>query len=270
MFTFFSKKKSQKIVEKIHNEIDTAQERLLQEAKRIIETNKPDDNKVERLKAVGFTSAAPVVKHDSASKILVEGFRQAKLIEYYKQNYPFQKFLTESELNRICEKYGLVYAPVNRYLGDVPEKNLRDIERMPPLKHFDAVKTTTRIYYTGSFKKYITKSEKQLYRKGIEVEYVGSEGGLNREFEKVTGLEKHTYETLGWNAELINKAGLFIAAPAAEFDLTGLKKVSKLGFATFTKIGDPIVFRYVRGGIQVITKWGLEASDEALTNEIEN
>jgi len=27
---------------------------------------------------------------------------------------------------------------------------------------------------------------------------------------------------------------------------------------------DPIVFRHVKRGIQVITKWGLEADDEAL------
>lgn len=72
--------------------------------------------------------------------------------------------------------------------------------------------------------------------------------------------------------EEIDKSGLFIAAPSDDFNLKGLSKKSKHGyFRVFeTKVKDPIVFRYVRGGIQVITKWGLEANDQSLVVPILN
>lgn len=63
----------------------------------------------------------------------------------------------------------------------------------------------------------------------------------------------------------IERGGLFIAAPQSHFDTKGLTKKGLGFFSVFeTEIKDPIVFRYVRGGIQVLTKWGLEANDPAL------
>lgn len=58
---------------------------------------------------------------------------------------------------------------------------------------------------------------------------------------------------------------IFIAAPKSHFNLKGLKK-QKLGFFNFMRIEpvDPIVFRYVNGGIQIISKWGDEANDTEL------
>jgi len=73
-------------------------------------------------------------------------------------------------------------------------------------------------------------------------------------------------------AKRINKSGLFICAPPSHFDLKTLSKEGELGYFKVEKweINDPIVFRYCKGGVQVISKWGLEASDEALVNEINN
>ena len=64
---------------------------------------------------------------------------------------------------------------------------------------------------------------------------------------------------------------MFITAPKSHFDLKDLKSKG-LGFfdITITEVKDPIVFRYVKGGIQVLSKWGLEASDATLQNEILN
>lgn len=66
-----------------------------------------------------------------------------------------------------------------------------------------------------------------------------------------------------------NSTGLYICAPEDQFDTTNLVDVNgllKLGRPILVE-KDPIVFRYVRGGVQIITKWGLEAADEALANE---
>lgn len=64
--------------------------------------------------------------------------------------------------------------------------------------------------------------------------------------------------------------GLMIAAPKSKFDLTDVDMKSKFSYAKSAqyRVDDPIVFRYCRGGIQVISKWGKEA--EAVTLPIEN
>jgi hypothetical protein len=68
-----------------------------------------------------------------------------------------------------------------------------------------------------------------------------------------------------------NREGLFIAAPKEHFDLTGLNQEGKGFYKTTTiTVKDPVVFRYVKGGVQVLAKWGLEADDPALQHEILN
>ena len=80
-----------------------------------------------------------------------------------------------------------------------------------------------------------------------------------------------TYLVQSINNITITRSGLFIAAPKSHFNLDGLK-ISGKGFFNFVRIEpkDPIVYRYVRGGIQVITKWGIESNDEGLVNETMN
>jgi hypothetical protein len=55
-------KSQEKLIAEIHNEFDSAQERLLQQARQIIESNKVDDLGLSvRLLKVGFASN-PIVK----------------------------------------------------------------------------------------------------------------------------------------------------------------------------------------------------------------
>lgn len=131
-------KSSVQIIEEIHNEFDTAQDRLLSEAKSILdnvvlsEVEKMEST-AHRLKSLGFIKTALVKKADEITSKLVKSKEEASLIMYYKQTYPFLKFLTESELDRICKKWNLVYNSVRTYIKDVPEKNLKEIELSQPL-----------------------------------------------------------------------------------------------------------------------------------------
>ena len=150
---------------------------------------------------------------------------------YYKEAYPFLKFLTEEKLEEICEKYNLIYAPVQNYIEDVPQKNLKEIAAAQELKVADA-----------------RDRDLKTIRSGIDS----------------FGLVE-TEETV--------RAGLFIAAPESHFDLKGLTKKGVRGFFKTVirkETKDPIVFRYVKGGIQVLTKWGLEANDPELANPLDN
>lgn len=300
-------KSEQVLIAEIHNEFDTAEDRLLCEAENLLKelkipTQTGIEQKAERLHKIGFTNSEIVKKAAIFKQIrikeqekLVTTQAQAELIRYYKQTYPFQKFLTEQELNRICQKYSLVYAPVDKYLKDVPEKNLKEIENASDAKTQDIEESVCQVYIKNTHRterdaaalaeilKAMGKSKSEFtYKECKELiekkwRHCGENWNLfgdNPEMffyvaHEVLQTKSYPYY---FETQKIDRSGLFIAAPPSHFDLKGLKNKNKYGFFSFTitEVKDPIVFRYVRGGIQVLSKWGLEANDEALINEIDN
>lgn len=270
-----------KWIEKIHNEFDTAPDRLLEEAKALIEkeNNVQIDKRIfdrgETLNKLGFVKVADAVTSDAEKKRIaqLDAIKKAKreeaeIILYYKASYPFLKFLTIDELNRICKKYGLIYTYVSKYIGTVPDKNLKEIENGQDLFLRD-IDPKRNIISQGKYTLTGSESISWLNHKGIDHNFMDSP----------------VSEILRWSTALnapygLTKDGGFqIAAPAGMFDLTGMQK--KDGSYEFGDIPpappyqpritrDPIVFKYCRGGILVYSKWGLEASDPALINPVEN
>lgn len=290
-----------KIIQEIHNEFDTAPDRLLKQALEILQKESSTkiqlesdiENKANRLAKIGFVKNEAVIKkkeiddYNKTKDLIIELTNKEALgIKYYSEKYPFLKFLTESELDRICDKYGLVYAPVNHYKNDVPEKNLQEIENAQPLDKVDAINEI--IYWEFNMPYHKPDSKKELYNNLVkqlgkniftqeELTIILTNAGLpsNHEYQFLNAfwdLAEHSFVCDG-TKHTENRKGYFIAAPKEHFDLTGLttNKENK-GFFQRTSVTykDPIVFRYVLGGIQVITKWGLEAEDETLQVPILN
>jgi hypothetical protein len=170
----------------------------------------------------------------------------------------------------------------------VPDKNLKELENAQPLKPTDVQPDViTRTFYDDSY------NRKWGYNKVKE--FLGGNSFTDDEIRELA--KKHGID-LGWRkngvdffwrvgrkflsdddvcltkevVETSSRSGLFIAAPKDHFDLTGLTFDKKKGYfqTTIQVKKDPIVFRYVKGGIQVLTKWGLEADDPALQIEILN
>lgn len=279
--SLFSLKTPSELVAEIHDEIDSAQENLLAEAELILSSLSVPENPLEqkaiRLSALGFVNAETVKKSnvvakqkEGIQKVLVESMEQADLIRYYKFNYPFLKFLTEDELSRICTKYDLVSAPVANYIKDVPEVNIGEIENAQKLSPDDYPRSY-KMVYVKKFWHDCPKEIENLLKDGFE--WLGS-GGV--ETQATNALKKlgytgsfGTFIVRDYNIESVEKDGLFICAPASHFDLGGVAKKTKTSFFNVfvQEVKDPIVFRYCRGGVQVLSKWGLEASDEGLINE---
>jgi hypothetical protein len=273
-------KTEQEIIQEIHDSFDTAQDKLLAQAKEIIGQFESDDNiqKADRLKDLGFISSKAVIEGEKNKSKLIASKKDAELVEYYKRTYPFQKFLKEEQLNAICEKYGLIYAPVARFVEDVPLKNLNDIEMARPLRYEDQVKNKYFVQVHETWHD-LPKDLKKILNDGFYVDegFRPNDGNVLH-YAKTHGGYKGNYS--GWTIATGSGAasvteegynGLFIAAPENHFDLEGAKSKG-LGFFNTkkTNIKDPIVFRYVKGGIQVITKWGLEAEDPELQVDIMN
>jgi len=276
-----------KLIKEIHNEFDTAQDRLYAEATEILtklKVEKPTDKAIEvtglRLQKIGFVNSPIALQSQAistekhATKLaIVKTESDANLIQMYKNVYPFLKFLTVDELNRICKKYGLVYAPVKNYIKDVPEKNIKMIEDAQPL-HSSSMQRSKH-YVTITKFWHSCPNEVQSYLKGK----IESPTGYTSESEikRLLINAGYTGDYNGWiynDVEVVTEHfdGLFICAPKSHFDLTGLSENGVFGFLNITKqeVKDPIVFRYCNGGVQVLSKWGLEASDEALLNPIDN
>jgi hypothetical protein len=263
-------KTSNQVVQEIHNEVDSAQERLLQQAQSILKKNTIKSDIGERLNQIGFSSSPMAKEYKKINSIIVETKEQAELIEYYKFNYPFLKFLTIEEFDRICKKYSLIYASTECYIKDVPEKNIKDIESCQELKSGDmaidleyCILRPHTLGYGGSFATSMD-FRKRKAPKRINGQHFDWGGDADSYMKRTYGFKQRWIVSSVSNCTE-NRQGLFIAAPKSHFDLRGKQK-SGLGFfdVSIVEIKDPIVFRYVRGGIQVITKWGLEGKDEGL------
>lgn len=256
-------------VEKIHKEIDTAQDRLLNQAIILISSNKVSENlknKAERLKNIGFTNTELVKQFEKKTKQLVLTTEYANLINHYKDEYPGYKFLTESEFDRICEKYNLIYAPIANYIKDIPEQNLIDIENLIPLDNNDIANSFYKYTNLRKWRDGVTKEAKNWVI-NLETPYHLSENEVSRMCPFKFESYENFFTRIDWVSTKFERNGLFIAAPKSHFNLNGLKK-NKKGWYNVSFIvepKDPIVFRYVKGGIQVITKWGEEANDINLT-----
>lgn len=295
-------KTEEELIKEIHNEFDTAPERILQQALSIISEAQNSkvsleseiEDKAIRLKNLGFVKNGLVDKLEKIEErnrqkdlIINMEMKMAEGIKYYAQTYPFLKFLPISELDRICDKYGLVYAPVKHYKMPVPDKNLQEIENAQPLKSSDVQPdVVTRTYYDDSYnRKWGYNKVKELLGGNSftddEIRELAKKHNIpllynsTRDFFWKVGRKILTNDNMCLTKEVVetsSRSGLFIAAPKDHFDLTGLTFDKKKGyFQTTIQIKkDPIVFRYVKGGIQVLSKWGLEADDPALQMEILN
>ena len=278
-------------IQDIHNEFDSVEDILLLEADVLIdELNSKSDSTLESkakdLEKLGFFKSFVVKNSKELNKKIQITKEQADLIREYKQLYPFQKFLTEEELDRICQKYGLIYAPVGNYIEDVPQKNLNEIANAKALearfrpKNNKYITITSATSFASTTESNFPKEMKAFLKDPIELHFdIKRDRYSNYSTEEI--LDKLGYKgpPAQWSnltkveVNEVSKEGLFIAAPETHFDLSDVSKEKKYGYFkshVTIVIQDPIVFRYCKGGVQVLSKWGDEASDELLVNPIEN
>jgi hypothetical protein len=225
----------------IHSDFDNASEILYRVSLNSIkEANVLRSvEKSNRLKKLGFSSSSEVI----------ESVNKETLPLYYRRKYPFHKFITREQLEELCEKYGLIYAEATRYTGVIPEKNLLEIENAKTIEEVDKFDGGHLLEEEDDE---IRRSYKERIRDKRDVlspEHLLLEEGLiaSRFGGRIKSYAKN----------------LFVAANKEYFDLKRLEAIPNThGYAAVAK--DPIVFRWVKGGVLIITKWGEEANDPAL------
>lgn len=247
-----------KVIQQIHEEFNTAADKLVQEAQELINVGF-DKNKLISLQEHGFTNTK---EYKVNSKIIGDANKRKDVlsaINEYKKIFPQYKFITEEQVLTICKKYSLIHGDIKDYTGFVPSKNLQDISTFrkelmfdgPKLRNLDPIANVYIRYKNNVYhvKKSLKKSSNLLTL------YVAA---LISYDMYVDGYE-HTAREITTEYS--------ICAPAKDMNLSLRDKImSFLGQVTFLRLApkDPVVLRRVPYGFLVVTAWGDEAEDPIL------
>jgi len=117
------------VIEQIHQEFDVAQQCLLDQATELLENKPKEVNKelIERIEQMGFTNSHTVQEIKKEGEARKSAKKVAGKVNYYFKHYPFNKFITKTQVKDICKKYGLVFGEIGWFTGVIPEKNMLEI-----------------------------------------------------------------------------------------------------------------------------------------------
>ena len=249
-------------IEAIHKRFDIAGERLLAQAKRIIANSKePNTDKIERLKKLGFGATKPIKEMEERKKAVTDAHETIEAVEYYRTYYPSYKFISLKQIESISKKYWLLYGDSKNYLGDIPNKNLAEIEAFK-LREEDYYEEPKGIWESLLSARYMS-SFYERYFTGVDP--ISTSG--NSDMAMASGMALLAEEKTKEPKKV--KPSFKICAPKKEFNTAGYEIKDGFRLVYDPIVIQPVKFKNIEGGL-IISKWGLEASDEALVNEINN
>lgn len=273
------KPKPQYTVQMIHDEVDQAGELSLRQAQQILEdaAKKQDLSHAELARRLGFV-ASQEVKQASG---LIPTQQLAEQLQTYMEYYEGDKIIPLKEFDRICAKYGLIKAPIAFYTGNVPYKNLQEIDRgkatLHPMEDEMYFKITEFDDSASIAVRATLRSKKHRVPRGYSHCTIDTDrweaGRMVADYLKKEFNITHRNSDILRKVEItrISRNGLIIAATKDQFDLRKLKAdKSGLGYSTeaisvVLNEKDPIVFEYLEGDfVRVRTKWGAEEKIQEL------
>lgn len=253
----------------IHEDFYGAEERLFVEAIGLTQNSIPGKSLVPRFQKIGFKNVKAVKETAALEQKKAASESVISAIEYFRTYYPQYKFITEAEVKKLCEKYGLVLGDAVNFTGDMPEKNLVDVEnfklRKEDWKERQQIGDTFSWLmpspsYLDGFGQ-ISRSRRDERSDFIEAQrqlaqYLQYPTGSTYDNEKKTKLEKE-------------QPTFKICAPKEDFNTMGYE--IKDGYRL---VYDPIVLQPVSkdgiDGYLIVTAWGDEAKDELVISQDKN
>lgn len=242
--------------EDIHNEMIDGLELIfgkdfnLEKSKisELEDANKEVKKKASILKRLGFKNT-PTAKNVETLDIQIAekedkiklSQKEIELTNKYRIEYPGYKFIPDSVFDQVCEKYDLYTALPERYIKEIPNKNLEEIDNFIQKYGIVYQKIFNPHWNVLGTTAVIEESSTAIYLN--ELEECGSMAGYYsiKETPKIE-----------------------ITAPIDHYDLKNSEiKNRKIN----TKVDDPIVTRIVEGGRVVISCWDKEADIPEIKNQ---
>lgn len=272
-----SVEESNKLVQEIHDKVDwfamytkEIPNTLLDERLEKIQSIKSETlSYLERRERIGFALNEKQIQEKQQKLTEIKGIdleikeiekekNERKMLNDLRVKYPQRKFVHAKDMKDLCEKYSLSLGYTTHYTGDLPEKNLLEIEKyVKPKEALHIVKTykseVVYVPYTGTGlgrgQHYERKIEQFVITEIVEKKMDGVEMYL---LNRTSDIEVNTF---------------IIACPAK--DLT--QKIGESKVISMTP-KDPIVMFPVgnENVMEIVTRWGLEASDPVLLNPNNN
>ena len=186
-------------------------------------------------------------------------------IQKLRFSYPHLKFILRKDAEEICEKYNLTLSYSNFYIGEIPEKNLKEIESFVFPKESLFFQTQNKLLWVGDER--IPIHERDRFQNSkffvpIEEPYITRgliENDYNKSWEKIFEIEKNTHRSTHFKKIFI------MIAPSKDFLYTKQDLDKAIP-------PDPIVLYPVQDKdiFVIVSKWGEESSDERLVNPNNN
>jgi len=207
------------------------------------------NDKAKFLKTIGLTNSI-------ATKIYSGIIENRNVFNDYQTKYGIiSKFIIEPQLERICEKYDLYVRSLRFFLGDIPEKNIKDLMNFK-IDLYDIYEKDRN----NAISEYIHKNSVFNPYNGIDL--------MNKSPIFVTLDELANIVNISNYLEIAAVKILFsIDAFTQSFDRIVNKK--ELEAKSIVEM-DPIILFKTNHGRLIITAWGDEANDELVANQNTN
>lgn len=236
------------------------------------------------LQTIGFTN--------SIATRIYNGVTDAQhLINEYKLVYPNYKFILQAQLERVLEKYNLYQRDCQYFMGDIPEKNIKDIQNFKvriddfsddlremmlgentinAYKYLSEIKAGRGDTIYSHFIEFLPSMEKFMSNR-IELYSYNQNSSVKPKIDVDIVIEAlDSFKQLGGNKDY---SPLTICAVESLFNEDAWKEgkqriIGKKEIEPKSQVDlDPIVLFEVKGGYLIVTAWGDESNDELIFNE---
>jgi len=280
------------IIEQIHHEFKTA----YLETFRIASDNTKDvfqDNlDYEKAISLGFSKSPSILKYQIEKVKYEENKDLLNQIKRFKIDYPLKKFITFKDAADILFKYNLVIAKPDKFIGDFPDKNIKD------LANFELKEEDIRIFTKDCCDLYQTyESPEKRYnmfyntQESFPLDFCFDRNSIVKFVRQIDSALENRVELLGQRINIedyfissskngysifkeekfrsdrllfSNKDKFLIIGTPDQFDIRSNERVSN-GKIDALK-DDPIIVKPVKHGFIIVTAWG----DEAQLDEIKD